>query len=251
MSRRAGGRFRRTGWLAKGYHRRQVDAFLATLDLALQGGAPPMSATDIRRAGFELVHRGYDVGEVDRLLDQRELQAVELALATSRRGRLDPAAEAAFLRAELAAPYMRRFPRQHYLRRGYDIDQVDEFLDRVVRALESADSAGGAGSTGGTGSTTISTGGLGGLGGLGSTGGQGGQGSTGSTNGLGGAARTGGSASTGVPGLMLADVRTVAFRPKRGGYSEQAVDETLDRVVEMMLLMQAAARAPRPVARRA
>jgi DivIVA domain-containing protein len=37
-------------------------------------------------------------------------------------------------------------------------------------------------------------------------------------------------------------VRTVAFRPKRGGYAEEAVDETLDRVVEMLLLIEAGAR---------
>jgi DivIVA domain-containing protein len=85
---------------------------------------------------------------------------------------------------------MRRFPRVHFPRRGYDIDDVDEFLDLVGKALDSAIA----------------------------------------------------SVARDIGGLTVADVRTVAFRPKRGGYAEEAVDETLDRVVEMMLLIEAGAR---------
>lgn len=194
MTRRRGDRFRRVQGLAKGYHRNQVDTFLARVDLALQGALPTVTATEIRRAGFELVHRGYDIGEVDAALDEMELQAVLLAATRSRRGRLDPVAEAAFLRKELSGPYMRRFPRVHFPRRGYDIDDVDEFLDQVCAALDSAVDSG----------------------------------------------------VTQVGGLAVADVRTVAFRPKRGGYAEDAVDENLDRVVEMLLLIQAGSRASRP-----
>jgi DivIVA domain-containing protein len=190
VSRRRGDRFPRVKGLAKGYDRKQVDAFLVRADLALSGAYPTLTAAEIRRAGFELVHRGYQIEPVDQVLDEMELQAVLLAAATSKRGRLDPVAEAEFLRAELSAPYMRRFPRVHFPRRGYDIDDVDEFLDLVGTALDSAIA----------------------------------------------------SVATDVRGLTVADVRTVAFRPKRGGYAEEAVDETLDRVVEMMLLIEAGAR---------
>ncbi len=194
MSRRRDERFPRVRGLAKGYDRKQVNAFLIRADLALQGAVPTVTATEIRQAGFELVRRGYQVEAVDEVLDEMELQAVLLAAATSRRGRVDPVAEAAFLRKELSAPYMRRFPRLRFPRRGYDLDDVDEFIDRVCAALD----------------TTVESGAL----------------------------------STG--GLTVAEVRTVAFRPKRGGYAEDAVDETLDRVVEMMLLMETGIRTTRP-----
>ena len=39
-------------------------------------------------------------------------------------------------------------------------------------------------------------------------------------------------------GLTVEDVRTAPFRPRRGGYREDAVDETLDRVVEHLLLVR-------------
>jgi DivIVA domain-containing protein len=190
VTRRRGDRFQRVRRFAKGYDRKQVDAFLVRADLALQGALPSVTASEIRQAGFELVRRGYQVEAVDEVLDEMELQAVLLAAATSRRGRVDPVAEAEFLRKELSAPYMRRFPRVRFPRRGYDLDDVDEFVDRVCTALDAA-----------VASVAADTG-----------------------------------------GLTVAEVRTVAFRPKRGGYSEDAVDEALDRVVEMMLLIEAGAR---------
>ena len=190
MSRPRGDLFPRVRRLAKGYDRKQVDAFLIRADLALSGAYPTLTAAEIRRAGFELVHRGYQIEPVDEVLDEMELQAVLLAAATSKRGRLDPVAEAEFLRAELAAPYMRRFPRVRFPRRGYDIDDVDEFLDLVGKGLDAAIA----------------------------------------------------SVATDVGGLTVAEVRRVAFRPKRGGYAEEEVDETLDRVVEMMLLIEVGAR---------
>ena len=189
MSQRRGERFRRARRFGKGYHRKQVEEFVAHADLALAGALSGVTATDIRRAGFELVHQGYDVEEVDAALDEMELQAVILQGTTaSRRARPDPAGDAAFLRKELSVPYMHRFPRVRFMRRGYDIDDVDEFLDRVCAGLDAALASDPPGE---------------------------------------------------VSGLEVVDVRTVAFRPRRGGYIEDAVDETLDRVVEMMLLMRA------------
>ena len=195
MTRRRGERFHRAHRFRKGYSRKQVDAFLARADLALQGALPGVTATDIRRAGFELVRRGYEVEEVDAALDEMELQAVHLGTTTSRRGRLDPTSDAAYLRQELSAPYMQRFPRVRFLRRGYDLDDVDDFLDRVCAALD----------------RTL---------------------------------EPDRPDTRDAERLDVAEVRTVAFRPRRGGYSEDAVDEALDRVVEMMLLMRAAPQPP-------
>jgi DivIVA domain-containing protein len=132
------GRFRRVSRLRTGYHRRQVDHYLDAVQTALGGGAPLPSAADVRQAGFEIVHGGYDVAEVDEHLDALEEQVI-VAQGTlgggRRRGRVDPQAEATFLVGELTAPYMQRFPRARSLRRGYHPDDVDEFVDRVVAAL--------------------------------------------------------------------------------------------------------------------
>jgi DivIVA domain-containing protein len=169
-------RFPRVSRLRKGYHRRQVDRFLSSVEVALGGGLPPPTAAEIRAAGFEMVHGGYDPGVVDRALDTLEERVIAAqAMTAGRRGRFDPDSEAEFLRNELAAPYMKRFARAGSLRRGYDVDDVDEFVDHVLVALQ-------------------------------------------------------GDAS-----LTVEQVRAAAFRPRRGGYREDAVDEMLDRVVEHML----------------
>jgi DivIVA domain-containing protein len=182
-------RFRRTSRLRKGYHRRQVDSFLDHVEVSLGGLFPPPTAADIRQAGFELVRHGYDVAEVDGYLDALEEKVITVQAATGgRRGRADPERDAAFLREELAAPYMKRFPRAGMLRRGYHVDDVDEFVDRALGALS-------------------------------------GEGS-----------------------LTLDDVRQVQFRPQRGGYREEAVDDALDRVVEHVLLVRRLGTPAPPVA---
>jgi DivIVA domain-containing protein len=38
--------------------------------------------------------------------------------------------------------------------------------------------------------------------------------------------------------LSVEDVRTAGFKPRRGGYAEEAVDEMLDRVVELLLVQR-------------
>jgi DivIVA domain-containing protein len=183
---------RRVGRLSRGYAPKQVDAFLARVDLAFRGAQPAISAREIREAGFELVHGGYDVAQVDAVLDDLELQSAVLSAAASRRGRIDTTAETTFLRQELSGAYMQRFPRRRFPRRGYDIDDVDEFVDEVLAALDEL-------------------------------------------------LHPGEGRPPGAPGPTIAVVRTVAFRPKRGGYAEEAVDEALDRVVELLLLLEAQA----------
>ena len=47
-------RFRRAGRLHKGYHRRQVDAFLNHVEVSLSGVFPTPTASEVRQVGFEL-----------------------------------------------------------------------------------------------------------------------------------------------------------------------------------------------------
>jgi DivIVA domain-containing protein len=181
VRRREADRFPRARGLRKGYHRKQVDAFLARVELAVHAAAPSVSAGEVRQAGFVLVRRGYDIRAVDTTLDSIEEQVIVLNAVASRRGKVDPGAETAFLRRELTAPYMQRFPRGRFLSRGYDIDEVDEFIDRVCASID---------------------------------------------------------AQADEPDPSLEEVRKVAFRSRRGGYAEDAVDDTLDRIVELMLLVR-------------
>ena len=170
-------RFPRVSRLRRGYHRRQVDQFVNNVEVSLSGMIPMPTATEIRRAGFELRRGGYQTHAVDEALDALEARVLAVQqLSSGRRGRPDPAGEAAVLREELSAAYMHRFDRAGSWRRGYDMDDVDEFVDRVVAALD------------------------------------------------GGAA------------ITVDEVRGVAFRPRRGGYRESAVDDALDHVVEHLLL---------------
>ena len=167
----------------KGYHRGQVDAFVSNVEVSLSGMIPMPTATDIRRAGFELRRGGYDTTAVDAALDDLESRVLAVQrLSAGRRARPDPGADAAVLREELAGPYMQRFPRSGFLRRGYDLDDVDDFVDRVLVALDGGDAAD--------------------------------------------------------PQLAVDHVRAVVFRPRRGGYREDAVDDALDHVVEHLMLHQ-------------
>jgi DivIVA domain-containing protein len=178
--------FPRVRRLRSGYQCAQVETFLARVEGALTGAQPQVSAADVRRVGFELVRHGYVLADVDAHLDELEerLLAMQSPSGGGRRARNDPNSDLLFLRDELVAPYMRRFPRTRTWRRGYLLDDVDDFLDRVAATLSGADD----------------------------------------------------------DPVTVDDVRRMAFRPKRGGYEERAVDETLDRVVEMMLLIEAGAR---------
>jgi DivIVA domain-containing protein len=130
-------RFHRVGRLHKGYHRRQVDAFVNHVEVSLGGVFQPPTATEVRQAGFELVRGGYDVAQVDEYLDVLEDRVILAQSANAgRRGRPDLGSEAAYLRDELSAPYMRRFPRSRFFRRGYAVDDVDDFVDAVVATLQ-------------------------------------------------------------------------------------------------------------------
>jgi len=183
MTRGQHDRYPRVRRWSKGYHRGQVDAFVSNVEVSLSGMIPMPTATDIRRAGFELRRGGYDTTAVDAALDELEGRVLAVQrLSAGRRGRADPAADAAVLREEISGSYMQRFPRAGALRRGYDLDDVDDFVDRVLVALDGGDAVG--------------------------------------------------------RQLAVDDVRAAVFRPRRGGYREDAVDDALDHVVEHLMLHQ-------------
>jgi DivIVA domain-containing protein len=183
MTRGQHDRYPRVSRWRKGYHRRQVDAFVSNVEVSLSGMIPMPTATDIRRAGFELRRGGYDTAVVDAALDELEARVLAVQrMSAGRRGRADPGADAAVLRDVVSGPYMQRFPRTGFLRRGYDLDDVDDFVDRVLVSLDGGDPAG--------------------------------------------------------QQLAVDDVRAVVFRPRRGGYREDAVDDALDHVVEHLMLHQ-------------
>ena len=176
-------RYPRVSRWRKGYHRGQVDAFVSNVEVSLSGMIPMPTATDIRRAGFELRRGGYDTAVVDAALDALEGRVLAVQrMSAGRRSRADPGADAAVLRDEVSGPYMQRFPRSGFLRRGYDLDDVDDFVDRVLVSLDGGDPEG--------------------------------------------------------QQLAVDDVRTAVFRPRRGGYREDAVDDALDHVVEHLMLHQ-------------
>lgn len=131
------GAFRRVGRLRKGYHRKQVDAFLGHVEVALSGALPLPTAVEVRRAGFELVRGGYDTTAVDEALDALEERVLLVqGMAAGGRALADPVGEVDDLRAGLSTPYMKRFPRAGALRRGYDVDDVDELVDTLVTSLD-------------------------------------------------------------------------------------------------------------------
>ncbi|MEU5989676.1 DivIVA domain-containing protein [Spirillospora sp. NPDC047418] len=115
----------------RGYDRTQVDTLLRRVSQALDGG-PPISAEEVRGTRFDVVLRGYDSRSVDELLREciRELQA--RAPIGERPGR--PRAQPAWLINWIQNA---RFSGAR-LRSGYDVRDVDAFLDRVVAGLRGA-----------------------------------------------------------------------------------------------------------------
>ncbi|NKZ04782.1 DivIVA domain-containing protein [Actinomadura latina] len=112
----------------RGYDRDQVDTLLKRVSQALDGG-PPITADEVRETRFDVVLRGYDNRAVDELLREciRELQAKGPIGDRPRRPRAQPAWLINWIQNA-------RFSSAG-LRPGYDVRDVDAFLDRVVAGL--------------------------------------------------------------------------------------------------------------------
>ncbi|TDC61965.1 DivIVA domain-containing protein [Actinomadura sp. GC306] len=112
----------------RGYDRRQVDALLMRISRALNGG-PPMSADEVRDTRFDVVLRGYDPRTVDELVSEciRELRARAPIGERPGRSRAQPAWLINWIQNA-------RFSGAG-VRSGYDVRDVDAFLDRVIAGL--------------------------------------------------------------------------------------------------------------------
>jgi DivIVA domain-containing protein len=113
----------------RGYDRTQVDTLLERITATLRYGRWGLTADDVRRTKFDIVLRGYDQRAVDDLLQEaiRELQAAAPIGSRPRRPRVHPGWLINWIQnAKFASSGVRA---------GYDVRDVDAFLDRVVAGL--------------------------------------------------------------------------------------------------------------------
>lgn len=112
----------------RGYDRRQVDALLKRISQALNGGTP-ISVDEVQETRFDVVLRGYDTRLVDELVREciRELRTKGPVADRPGRSRAQPAWLINWIRNA-------RFSGSG-LRTGYDVRDVDAFLDRVLTGL--------------------------------------------------------------------------------------------------------------------
>jgi DivIVA domain-containing protein len=113
----------------RGYDRTQVDALLERITATLSYGRWGLTADDVRRTRFDVVLRGYDQRAVDELLQEaiRELQSAAPIAHRPRRPRVHPDWLVNWIQnAKFTSSGVRA---------GYDVRDVDTFLDRVVAGL--------------------------------------------------------------------------------------------------------------------
>ncbi|WP_396445917.1 DivIVA domain-containing protein [Actinomadura sp.] len=112
----------------RGYDRHQVDTLLKRVSQALDGG-PPITVDEVRETRFDVVLRGYDHRAVDELLREciRELQAKGPVAERAGRPRARPDWLINWIQNARFA--------SSGLRAGYDVRDVDAFLDRVIAGL--------------------------------------------------------------------------------------------------------------------
>ncbi|POM24508.1 Cell cycle protein GpsB [Actinomadura rubteroloni] len=116
----------------RGYDRAQVDAFMERITRALRGERT-MAADEVRAARFDVVVRGYDRRAVEALLVEcaTELRGGQpVGTGRPRRAVIEPASLAKWI-------HNIRFT-GHRVRGGYDVREVDAFLDRVIAGLQGA-----------------------------------------------------------------------------------------------------------------
>ncbi|WP_329519888.1 DivIVA domain-containing protein [Spirillospora sp. NBC_01491] len=115
----------------RGYDRAQVDELLGRIAGALNGG-PPVTADEVRAVRFDIVLRGYEQRAVDELVQEcvRELQTAAPIGQRPGRPRVHPGWLINWIQDS-------RFSGAG-MRAGYDVRDVDAFLDRVVSGLRGA-----------------------------------------------------------------------------------------------------------------
>lgn len=121
------------GSSGKGYDKREVKRLQRLIAAALLvmernlGEEMPISAQEVRSAGFSMKIGGYDYEEVDLFLDraQRILSAFEQARSMTTPRRFE-----SLTSAECAQPGFT------VVFRGYNLASVDRYMDRVTQSLE-------------------------------------------------------------------------------------------------------------------
>jgi DivIVA domain-containing protein len=124
-----------------GYEPSHVDAFMTRARKAYEGSGE-LTVEDVRQARFATVNGGYATDQVDDALDRLEdaLADSERAAFVSERGDEDWTAMLAERTEELLGR-ADRAPGERFRRpsrtdaQSYDVDQVDEFCDRLAGAL--------------------------------------------------------------------------------------------------------------------
>jgi DivIVA domain-containing protein len=147
--------FPRTSGREKGYDTVTVDAFLAAARQAFEtpdagertvAADTALTSTDVRRTGFPLVKRGYQISAVDAAMGR-----IEDAFAARERERaLSVSGAHAWVGASrrlaqevldrLSRPQRERFRRVGALHYGYRMDEVDLVADRITGYLATGES---------------------------------------------------------------------------------------------------------------
>ncbi|PRX95529.1 DivIVA domain-containing protein [Allonocardiopsis opalescens] len=123
--------------MLRGYEPTAVDAFIQRTEATLAGleNAFPVTIAEVQAVRFPYVLRGYDPQTVDRLIGVY-IARLEGGERGGREPRRVPVSSALW---ELSDRVERsQFPTTRF-REGYDEQDVDTFLDRVVRTLRGTD----------------------------------------------------------------------------------------------------------------
>ncbi|HEV7934803.1 MAG TPA: DivIVA domain-containing protein [Actinomadura sp.] len=116
----------------RGYNRTQVDTLIQRITATAEGGSPQtpaITAAEVRASRFDLSTRGYDRRVVDEALHEhiRRLAATGPRRLRPKR----PQARLAWLIGWIESVQFRGVR----IRTGYDVRDVDTFLERVIAGL--------------------------------------------------------------------------------------------------------------------
>ncbi len=133
--------FPSAGFMRRGYHRGQVEAFFAEARAAYERPMlddQALSSLDVRRVAFDIKRGGYKPAAVDAALDRLELAFASRARdqfvrAYGQEAWMNRLAESAqSLYPRLRRPRGDRFRAPVGSRRGYDVREVDALLERLI-----------------------------------------------------------------------------------------------------------------------
>lgn len=132
--------FPRAKFLSPGYDMDEVDEFFAAARAAYENGAnaADVAAGQVRKACFQVRRRGYDIETVDGAMDRLESAFVQRERAdhinvNGQEAWMELVAERATnLYPRLLRPAGERFRPPVDSPKGYDCEEVDEFLQKII-----------------------------------------------------------------------------------------------------------------------